>query len=64
MLVPFFIREFVKLLLSHGANVNLPGGVDNWTPLFFAALAGMIYYIYMYWYIDFCRPRGRCRSTD
>ncbi|XP_065838823.1 serine/threonine-protein phosphatase 6 regulatory ankyrin repeat subunit B-like isoform X2 [Oscarella lobularis] len=35
-------KEFVKLLLSHGANVNLPGGVDNWTPLFFAALAGHV----------------------
>ena len=33
-------RELVQLLISHGADVNLPGGRDGWTPLFYAAMAG------------------------
>ena len=33
-------RELVELLISHGADVNLRGGCDGWTPLFYAALAG------------------------
>ena len=33
-------RELVELLISHGADVNLHGGCDGWTPLFYAAMAG------------------------
>ncbi len=29
-----------RLLVSHGADVNLHGGSDSWTPLFYAAMAG------------------------
>ena len=34
-------REMVKLLVTHGANINLHGGSDWWTPLFYAAMAGL-----------------------
>ena len=30
----------MELLISHGADVNLRGGCDGWTPLFYAAMAG------------------------
>ena len=33
-------REMVQLLISYGANVNLRGGCDGWTPVFYAAMAG------------------------
>ncbi len=33
-------RELVQLLVSYGASVDLPGGLDKWTALFYAALAG------------------------
>ena len=32
--------ELAQLLISHGASVNLHGGRDAWTPLFYAAMAG------------------------
>jgi ankyrin repeat protein len=32
--------ELVELLISHGADVNLRGGCDGWTPIFYAAMAG------------------------
>ncbi len=32
--------EMARLLVSHGADVNLHGGSDSWTPLFYAAMAG------------------------
>jgi ankyrin repeat protein len=35
-------EQLVRLLVSHGATINLPGGVDDWTPLFFSALAGHV----------------------
>ena len=31
----------VVLLVSHGADVNLHGGSDGWTPLLYSAMAGM-----------------------
>ena len=37
-----FLRELVQLLVSYGATVNMPGGLDKWTALFYAALAGQI----------------------
>ena len=30
----------MQLLVSHGATVDLTGGLDKWTALFYAALAG------------------------
>ena len=33
--------EMVVLLVSHGADVNLHGGSDGWTPLLYSAMAGM-----------------------
>ena len=33
----------MRLLVSHGAMINLLGGVDEWTPLFFSALAGLLF---------------------
>ena len=30
----------MELLISHGADVNLRGGCDGWTPIFYAAMAG------------------------
>ena len=30
----------MQSLISHGANANLRGGCDGWTPLFYAAIAG------------------------
>ena len=30
----------VRALASHGADLNLHGGSDGWTPLFYAAMAG------------------------
>ena len=30
----------MQLLISHGADVNLRGGCDGWTPIFYAAMAG------------------------
>jgi ankyrin repeat protein len=38
-------EQLVRLLVSHGATINLPGGVDDWTPLFFSALAGISFYL-------------------
>ncbi|XP_062519809.1 poly [ADP-ribose] polymerase tankyrase-1-like isoform X2 [Corticium candelabrum] len=35
-------EQLVRLLVSHGAMINLLGGVDEWTPLFFSALAGHV----------------------
>ena len=35
-----YCREMVKLLVTHGANINLHGGSDWWTPLFYASMAG------------------------
>eukprot|EP00794_Sanderia_malayensis_P003533 gene3533-4034_t len=32
--------ELVQLLVAYGACVDLPGGLDKWTALFYAALAG------------------------
>jgi len=33
-------RDHVKLLVEHGANVNLIGGSNQWSPLFYAAVSG------------------------
>ena len=33
-------REMVKILVTHGANINLHGGSDWCTPLFYAVMAG------------------------
>ena len=33
-------RELMERLISHGADVNLRGGCDGWTPIFYAAMAG------------------------
>ena len=30
----------MRLLVSYGATIDLPGGLDKWTPLFYASLAG------------------------
>lgn len=30
----------VRVLVSHGADLNVHGGSDGWTPLFYAAMAG------------------------
>ena len=32
----------VQLLVSHGATIEIPGGFDKWTALFYAALAGHV----------------------
>ena len=32
--------DHVKLLVEHGADVNLIGGSNQWTPLFYAAVSG------------------------
>lgn len=32
----------VRVLVSHGADLNLHGGSDGWTPLFYAAMAGIL----------------------
>ena len=40
LLFPIVHRELVEVLISHGANVNLRGGCDGWTPVFYAAMAG------------------------
>ena len=34
--------EMARVLVSHGAHVNLHGGSDSWTPLFYAAMAGKV----------------------
>eukprot|EP00795_Rhopilema_esculentum_P014481 gene14481-5544_t len=34
--------ELVQLLVSHGATIEIPGGLDKWTALFYAALAGHV----------------------
>lgn len=33
-------EQLIRLLVCHGANVNIIGSVDKWTPLFYAALSG------------------------
>lgn len=30
----------MRVLVSHGADLNVHGGSDGWTPLFYAAMAG------------------------
>ena len=32
--------DMVQLLVSYGATVDIRGGSDSWTPLFYAAMAG------------------------
>ena len=32
--------DHVKLLVEHGADVNIKGGTNQWTPLFYAAQSG------------------------
>ena len=32
--------DLVKLLIEHGADVNIIGGSNQWTPLFYAAQSG------------------------
>lgn len=34
--------EMVKVLVAHGASIDLRGGSDSWTPLMYAAMAGML----------------------
>ena len=34
------VSDHVKLLVEHGANVNLIGGSNQWSPLFYAAVSG------------------------
>ena len=31
----------VRVLVAHGASIDLQGGSDSWTPLMYAAMAGM-----------------------
>ena len=31
----------MKLLVSHGADANIHGGSDSWSPLFYASMAGI-----------------------
>ena len=33
--------EMVKVLVAHGASIDLRGGSDSWTPLMYSAMAGM-----------------------
>ena len=34
--------NLVKLLIEHGADVNIIGGNNQWTPLFYAAQSGHV----------------------
>ena len=34
--------DLVKLLIEHGADVNIIGGSNQWTPLFYAAQSGHV----------------------
>ena len=34
------VSDHVKLLVENGANVNLIGGSNQWSPLFYAAVSG------------------------
>ena len=40
MLYLYVARQLVELLILHGADMNLHGGADGWTPLFYAAMSG------------------------
>ena len=33
----------MRLLVANGASIDLHGGSDSWTPLMYAAMAGMWY---------------------
>ena len=37
-----FYSNHVKLLIEHGADVNIRGGSNQWTPLFYAAQSGHV----------------------
>lgn len=40
--LPVFVHsEMVQVLVAHGASIGLRGGSDSWTPLMYAAMAGM-----------------------
>ncbi len=32
----------MRLLVAHGASLDLNGGSDSWVPLMYAAMAGML----------------------
>ena len=57
-IVLIYIRcsPIAQVLVSSGATVDLTGGSENWTPLFYAAMAGESYIIlcvnccYYYYY--------------
>ena len=38
----YVYRELVQVLVSYGATVDMTGGLDKWTALFYAALAGHV----------------------
>lgn len=37
-----YCSDHVKLLVEHGADVNIKGGTNQWTPLFYAAQSGHV----------------------
>lgn len=37
-----YCSDHVKLLVEHGADVNITGGTKQWTPLFYAAQSGHV----------------------
>lgn len=61
-MISFYYRELVQLLVSHGSHVDIHGGSDAWTPLFYAAIAGIWKLMYvLLLLLVLVRPYTSCR---